>query len=212
MIEFFDYLPSQNAYKVRTLLSQMRIPHRTMIISIFEGKGHDPKYLEVSPMGAVPAIRLSDGRALAESNAILTYLADGSPYMPQDAFGRAKVHQWLSFEQDYIQNTVGSLRYWTMTGKLPRRPKEMIDGRRAVALKALAALDRELASRAFICGNAYTVADLSLYAYASRAGEAGISLEPYPHFRAWVARVEAVPGFVTEVHLYSTDPNSSGEL
>ena len=212
MIEFFDYLPSQNAFKVRTLLHQLGIPHKTTYVSIFEGEGRKPEYRAINPTGAVPAIRLDDGRALAESSAILFFLAEGSRYLPADVFGRAKVHQWLSFEQDYVQSTIGSVRYWTLTGKIDRRPKEVVEARRAAGANALAILDRELATQPFICCAQYTIADLSVYAYASRAEEAEIPLKPYGHFRDWVARVEAQPGFVKEVHPYSIDPHSANEL
>jgi glutathione S-transferase len=212
MLEFFDYLPSQNAFKVRTLLKQLRVPHCTTYVSIFQGEGRKPEYLAINPTGAVPAIRLDDGRTLGESNAILFFLAEGSSYLPADAFGRARANQWLSFEQDYVQNTIGSVRYWTMTGKLARRPKELVEGRRATGAKALAILDRELTTRPFICGAQYTIADLSHYAYASRAAEADIPLQPYGHFRDWVARVEDQPGFVKQVHPYSIDPHSGNEL
>jgi glutathione S-transferase len=212
MMEFFDYLPSQNAFKVRTLLAHLRIPHRTTYVSIFQGEGRMPEYLAINPTGAVPAIRLADGRTLGESNAILFFLAEGTSYLPADAFARAKVLQWLSFEQDYVQNTIGSVRYWTMTGKLPRRPKELVEGRRTAGVKALHVLDRELATRHFICGAHYTIADLSMYAYATRAEEADISLAPYDHFRAGAARGEDQPGFVKRVYPYSIDPHSGNEL
>ena len=212
MIEFFDYLPSQNAFKVRTLLHQLGVPHKTTYVSIFEGEGRKPEYRAINPTGAVPAIRLDDGRALAESSAILFFLAEGSRYLPVDVFGRAKVHQWLSFEQDYVQSTIGSVRYWTLTGKIDRRPKEVVEARRAAGVNARGILDHELATQPFICGAQYTIADLSLYAYASRAEEAGIPLKAYGNFQHWVARVEAQPGFVKEVHPYSIDPRSANEL
>jgi glutathione S-transferase len=99
-----------------------------------------------------------------------------------------------------------------MTGKLARRPKELVEGRRATGAKALAILDRELTTRPFICGAQYTIADLSLYAYASRAAETNIPLQPYGYFRDWVARVEDQAGFVKQVHPYSIDPYSGNEL
>src|ERR1043165_2509443 len=99
MLTLYDYLPSQNAYKVRLLLSHLGLPYRTEMVSIFEGAGQDPAYLAVNPTGAVPALRLDDGRVLAESNAILTYLAAGTQYLPAEAFAAAKVQQWMSFEQ-----------------------------------------------------------------------------------------------------------------
>ena len=109
MITFFDYLPSQNAFKVRLLLHHLQIDHRSKIVNIFEEEGKTIEYRRINPTGAVPAIVLDDGRAIAESNAILTYLAEGTHYLPNDRFGRAKVNQWLSFEQDYVHNTIAPL-------------------------------------------------------------------------------------------------------
>lgn len=211
MLTLYDYLPSQNAFKVRLLLSHLGLPYHTEIVSIFEGAGQEPSYLEVNPAGAVPALRLNDGRVLAESNAILTYLASGTQYLPVDAFAAAKVQQWMSFEQDYVLN-IASLRHWTMTGKLARRPAALVEMRRAGGLRALQILERELASRPFIAGDAYTIADISLFAYTHRADEAGLPLRELPHVCAWIERVRAQPGFLDEHHPYSIDPHSSGEL
>ena len=212
MLTLYDYLPSQNAWKVRLLLHHLDRPYRTEIVNIFEGAGQSEDHLAVSPAGTVPAIRLDDGRTLAESNAILAYLADGTPYLPSDPFERAKVQQWLHFEQERVESVIGSLRYWTLTGKLARRPPVLVEIKRTGALRTLDILERELATRPFLANDRYSVADMSVFAYASRAEEAGMALGPYPHFRAWIARVEAQPGFLAKMHLYSEDPHSSGEL
>jgi glutathione S-transferase len=212
MLTFFDYLPSQNAFKVRLLLHHLQIPHQSEFVSIFAGEGKTPAYLQINPTGAVPAIRLDDGRTLAESNAILTYLAEDSVYLPSDRFGRAKVNQWLSFEQDYVQNTIGSLRYWVMTSKAEKRPVEVVESKRNAGMKALGILDHELSLRPFICGEHYTVADMSMYAYASQSEDAGIPLAPFAHFKAWVARVESQTRFLGEIHPYSIDPLTASEL
>ena len=212
MLTLFDYLPSQNAWKVRQLLHHLGRPHHTVQVSIFEGEGQSADYLRISPTGMVPAIRLDDGRALAESNAILAFLADGTPYLPADAFGRAKVQQWLHFEQERVESVSGSLRHWTLTGKLSRRPPALVEMKRAAAGRTLAILERELATRPFLAGDDYSIADIAVFAYGSRAEEAGLPLQPYPHFRAWIARVEAQPGFLAEMHSYSEDPHSGGEL
>ncbi|WP_426336481.1 glutathione S-transferase family protein [Pseudoduganella sp. R-31] len=211
MLTLYDYLPSQNAYKVRLLLSHLGLPYRTEMVSIFEGAGQDPSYLALNPTGAVPALRLDDGRVLAESNAILTYLASGTRYLPADAFAAAKVQQWMSFEQDYVLS-IASLRHWTMTGKLARRPAALVEMRRAGGLRALQILERELALRPFITGDTYTIADISLFAYTHRAEEAGLPLREFPHVCAWIGRVRAQPGFLDEHYPYSIDPHSSGEL
>ena len=212
MLTLFDYLPSQNAWKVRLLLNHLRLPYRQEWVAIFDGDGRRPDFLAMNPSGRVPVLRLEDGRALAESNAILAFLADGTAYLPSDPFARAKVHQWLSFEQENVEAVIGSLRHWVMTGKLARRSPEIVEGKRAGSLRSLTLLDRELERRPFIAGDTYTIADIALFAYASRAEEADVSLGPFTAFRAWVARVEAQPGFLAQSHPYSIDPHSAGEL
>lgn len=212
MLTLYDYLPSQNGYKIRLLLNQLDRPYRTETVSIFEGEGQRPEYLAINPTGAVPAIRLEDGRVLAESNAILFHLAEGSRFLPADSFQRAKVLQWMSFEADYIQSTAGSLRYWTLTDKLGRRPAAMIEAKRQGALKALAALDRELAQRPFIVGDDYTIADISLFGYTHLARDADLPLGNYRNVIAWIDRVRSQPRFLDRVYPYSIDPHSSNEL
>ena len=212
MITLYDYLPSQNGWKVRQLLHHLAIPYETKMISIFEGQGQTADYLAVNPWGAVPAIKLDDGRVLSESNAILWYLSGETAYRPSDAFAAAKVFQWLSFEADYVQMSVGSLRYWTLTNKLAARPDVLVKGKRETAKRALAILDRELAAHPFIAGEAYSIADISLFAYAHLAADAGIVTSHLPAFEAWVARVKTQEGFLAEMHTYSIDPHASDEL
>jgi glutathione S-transferase len=210
MITLYDYLPSQNGYKIRLLLEQLGQPYRTELVSIFEGEGQRPEYLAINPTGAVPAIRLEDGRVLAESNAILSYLAEGSRYYPDDRYTRARIQQWMSFEADYVQATIGSLRHWVMTGKA--RPEQLLASKYAGGVKALKILDQQFARRPFIIGDDYTIADISLFAYAHRAPEVGIALADYPYFQRWVERVRQQPGFLDKHHPYSIDPHSHREL
>ncbi|MDW3206615.1 MAG: glutathione S-transferase family protein [Alphaproteobacteria bacterium] len=212
MITLYDYLPSQNAYKVRLLLNQLRQPYRTEIISIFEGEGQKEAFLRANPMGAVPAIQLEDGSFIAESNAILTFLADGSRFLPDDPAMRGWVMQWLFFEADYVQNGIASLRYWTLTGKLASLGAELVDQRRGTALRTLGVLERELAGRSFLAGADYTIADIAVFAYVHRTDEAGLPLAEYGNVVAWIRRVMDQPGYVAKVYPYSIDPHSRGEL
>lgn len=212
MLTLYDYLPSQNAWKVRQLLAHLQLPHRTRAVSIFEGEGRSEAYRAISPTGTVPAIELDDGRVLAESNAILMYLAHGTPYLADDPFERAKTWQWLCFEQERIESQVGALRHWTLTGKLARRPQPLVELKRNAARNALGILEREFAARDFMVGERYGIADIALFAYASRAEEAGFDLQPYPHLRGWIARVQSQPGFGAPMHPYSIDPHSAREL
>ena len=212
MLTLYDYLPSRNAWKVRQLLHLLERPYRTCLVSIFEGEDRHPDFLALNPTGAVPALVLEDGRALAESNAILMYLAEGSPFLPDDAYGRARVWQWLSFEQERVESQIGALRHWRLTGKLARRPEALVAIKQRAAAQALAILDVQLAQREWIAGDAFTIADIALFAYAGLAEEAGLSLAPHPHLRAWIARVQARPGILAQVHPYSLDPHSGNEL
>jgi glutathione S-transferase len=212
MLILYDYLPSQNAWKVRLLLNHLGTPYRQAWVSIFEGEGRRPDFLAMNPSGRVPVLQLEDGRTLAESNAILAYLADGTAYLPDDPFARAKVHQWLNFEQEQVESVIGALRHWTLTGKLARRLPALVEARRNGARNTLRILDGQLAMRPFIAGERYTIADMAIFAYASRAEEAGLALAPYPDFRAWIARVESQPGFLATMHPYAIDPHSTNEL
>ena len=212
MITLYDYLPSQNAYKVRLLLSHLHRPYLTKQVAIFDGAGQRDEFLAKSPTGAVPVLELEGGRLLTESNAILGYLAEGTAYLPTDPWERAQVSRWMYFEEDYIQNGLAALRHWTMTGKLARRSAEMIAGKQAVSRKTLKILDTWLANRQFLTGSEYTIADMSVFAYTSRADEAGLPLAGYPAVSSWVARVRAQDGFLDTVYPYSIDPSSGSEL
>ncbi|HYB10621.1 MAG TPA: glutathione S-transferase family protein [Alphaproteobacteria bacterium] len=212
MLRLYDYLPSQNAWKVRLLLNHLGLQYERTFVSIFEGESRAEAFLQKNPVGAVPVLEVVPQRFIAESNAILCYLAEGTPYLSNERFERAKVMQWLFFEQSYVEPQIGSLRYWTLTGKLGRRSPEELAGKRAYGMRALAALERQLAATDFLSGGRYSIADMAVFAYAALAEDAGFDLAPFAAFRAWIARVRAQPGFLAETHPYSIDPNSAKEL
>jgi glutathione S-transferase len=212
MITLYDYLPSQNAYKVRLLLNHLDRPYVTKIVQIFAGEGRNPAFLAKSPTGAVPVLEFEDGRLLTESNAILFYLAQGTTYLPSDAWSQAQVMRWMFFEEDFIQNGLASLRHWVQTHKLARRSPEMIGAKQAVSHKTLDILERWLQGRLFLTEAGYTIADMSVFAYVSRAGEAGIDLKAFPVVTAWIERVRSQPNFLEAVYPYSIDPQSTQEL
>ena len=145
-------------------------------------------------------VRLEDGRVLSESNTILWYLSGNTAYRPEDPFIQAKVFQWLSFEADYIQTTVGSLNFWALTNELSVRPTNLVDDKLATANRALSILDRQLATQPFIAADTYSIADIAIFAYAHLAADAGISTAHLPAFEAWVTRVRAQHGFLAPTH------------
>ena len=189
MLTLHDYQPSLNGWKVRVLLDLLRTPYRTREVALFQDESRSEDFLKLNPVGAIPVLTLEDGRSIAESSAILTYLAEGTPYLPEDRFARAKIVQWLSFEQYYIEPTIGSLRFWTLTGRLRLNAGRMVDSRREKAERALAALDRTLGTASFLVGGGFTIADIAVYAYTHRAEDCGFSFVPYPQLSAWLERV-----------------------
>ncbi|MEI9419334.1 glutathione S-transferase family protein [Mesorhizobium sp. Cs1321R2N1] len=207
MLTLHDYLPSQNGWKIRVLLGLLKIPHVTHPVSIFEGESHTDAFLALNPAGAVPVLQLEDGSAIAESNAILTYLAEGTPFLPSTRYRRAKVMQWLFFEQYNVEPVIGSLRFWTLTGRLDRN-QTMVAGKREAGARTLAALNRNLGEAPFLAGSDLTIADIAVYAYSHRAGDCGFSLADYPGFAAWTDRVRDAIGPGYPVHPYGIDPHS----
>jgi len=146
-------------------------------------------------------LELDSGQTIAESNAILLYLGEGTPFVPEALGERARVWQWLFFEQNLFEPNVGTARFWRLTGRETLKP-EVFAARLDSARAALDTLDRGLAGRRFLLGEVYTVADVSLYAYAHVAGDAGIDMGEYGEVGAWLRRVEATPGFVNDLEPY----------
>jgi glutathione S-transferase len=188
-----EYTPSQNCWKVRVLLGLLGIPYRTQPVAIFSGESRTPEFLALNPAGATPALVLEDGRAIAESNAILCYLAEGTRFLPTDRFARAKVMQWLFFEQYYVEPVIGSLRFWTLTGRLDLN-KDLVPGKRDAAMRALSALERTLAKTLFLGGSDFTIADIANYAYAHLSADCGFPLPGFPSIARWVDRVAGIIG------------------
>ena len=146
-------------------------------------------------------LELDSGQTLAESNAILLFLARGTPYLPTDALDEARVWQWLFFEQNLVEPNVGSARFWRLTGRDEER-REAWELHRASGAAAIGIVERHVADHEFLAARRYTVADISLYAYSHVAREGEIDLEPLPAVRAWLVRVESQPGFVNDLEPY----------
>jgi glutathione S-transferase len=208
MLTLHDYLPSQNGWKIRVLLGLLGIPYATRQVSLFEGESHTEAFLALNPIGAIPVLELEDGRAIAESNAILGYLAEGTALAGADRYQRAKVGQWLCFEQYHVEPAIGSLRFWTLTNRLRQRGEAAAEAKRQGGAAALAALERHLASAIFLTGPALTIADIAVYAYAHLAADGGFELGDFPAFNAWCGRVSDAIGPGFPVHPYNLDPHS----
>jgi glutathione S-transferase len=196
MITLYDFLDSGNGYKIRLLLAQLGRPYRHVELDIMRGATRTPEFLALNPNGRIPALQLPDGRCLAESDAILWYLADASEYLPADAFERAQVLQWMFFEQYSHEPYVATPRYILrhLPADSPRRAE--LPARQARGHEALAVMERHLQGRRCFVGERYSIADIALYAYTHVAEQAGIALAPYPAVVAWLAHVAAQPRHV----------------
>lgn len=212
MLTLYDYLPSQNAWKVRALLNHLGKPYQQEFISIFEAQGQTEAYRRINPTGAVPAIRLDDGQTIAESNAILFYLARNTPYLPDNPIEQAQVMQWLCFESDYVQASVATLRHWVLTGKDKNRSKELLDRKIAASKKVLGILNNALGGRVFLTGSTYTIADIAVFSYVHLANDARLDLDSYPYLQKWIDAICSQPGSLPQVFPYSIDEYSFREL
>ncbi len=210
-MRLYDYGPSQNCFNVRLLAAHLGLTLEIVPVSIFEGEAASPEFLAKNPMVGVPLLETESGVCLPESNAILTFLADGTPYLPDDAMMRAQVIRWLMFEQRYVQTSISRLRYWTMTGKLDQFAGQ-VPTARTLGNRALDVLDGELGLRPFIAGERYTIADISLFAYSHVVGDAGFDTSQRKNLTAWLDRVRHQPGFAGKVIPYAADPHSGRPL
>jgi glutathione S-transferase len=193
----YDYLPSGNGYKVRLVLRQLGLPYELVELDIKRGETRTPEFLAKNPNGRIPLLEIPGQGFLAESHAIISYLAEGSALVPADRLERARMWQWLCFEQYNLEPNIGTARFWIASlGKSEAELGEKLAEKRRNGQAALAVLEQGLAGRDFLVGNRYSLADIALYAYAHVAPEGGFSLEPYPAIRAWCARVAAQPGHI----------------
>jgi glutathione S-transferase len=193
-VQLYDNELSGNCYKVRLLFAQLGIDYDREEVDVFDRSNRDEVLGGVNPGLRIPTVVLDDGRALAESNAILYFFAQGSAYLPEDSFQRARVLQWQFFEQYSHEPNIAVARFWAHAGISP--PAEAVEEKLRAGNAALNALDRHLSEREFMVDERYTVADISLYAYTHVAPEGGFDLEPYPAVRVWLKRVAAQPGHV----------------
>lgn len=197
MITVYGFSPSGNCHKVRLLLEQLGVAYRWMETDSSAGATRTAAFLAKNPNGKVPVLELDDGRVLVESNAILCWLADGTPYLPTDAWERAQALSWMFFEQYSHEPYVAVARFvcgWTPPDS-PRR--DDLPRLRERAHAALAVMERHLATQAWFTGERYGVADIALFAYTHVAPQGGIALDPYPRIREWIDRVRMTPGFVS---------------
>lgn len=197
MYTLYSMQRSGNCYKVRLALAQLRAPYELVEIDILKGETHTPDFLAKNPSGQIPLLEIAPGRYLAESNAILWFLAESSELLKEDPIERASILQWLFFEQHAIVPNIGAAYFWLCLVKGGRDlQRHAIDDWMEEGQRALSVMDKHLAQSRFFAGERYTVADIALYAYTHVAPECDFDLSPFPAIRAWLARVRAEPLYV----------------
>ena len=197
MLRLYDNNASRNGYKVVLLLTQLDVAFERVELDIFKGESRTPAYLAKNPAGKIPALELEDGTVLAESCAILCYLAEGTPFMPDDRVLRAQVLRWMFFEQNAHETSVAEARFILGHPELCRdRVAHILPEKQKRGNAALALMEQHLAANDFFAAGRYTIADIALYGYTHVADEGGFDMSRYPAIQAWCARVASLPGYV----------------
>ena len=195
MIKVYGDMQSGNCYKIKLLMSLLDIPHQWIAVDILAGETHTAGFLARNPNGKIPLLELPNGDCLTESNAILNYLAEGTDLLPTDALARARVLQWQFFEQYSHEPYVAVARFINKYLGLPADREAEYKSKQEGGNKALAVMETQLQQSAFLAGEAFTIADISLYAYTHVAHEGGFDLSGYPAISAWLTRIQQLDGY-----------------
>jgi len=196
MLKLYGDSASGNCYKIQLLLSFLEVSYKWIEVDIMVGETRTEAFLKMNPNGRIPLLELEDGSHLAESDAILFYLAEGTRFLPDDRLGRARALQWMFFEQYSHEPNIAVLRFWKLYAKKSREDEPQWAAREKAGYAALDVMERELATRDWFVGDKPSIADIALYAYTHVADEGGFDLLGYPAIRAWMARMAAQPGYV----------------
>jgi glutathione S-transferase len=198
-LRLHDYLPSGNGYKVRLLLTQLGIPFERIEYDIAAGETRTTAFLDdVNADGRVPVLETDEGELLPESNAILVYLSEGTPFLPEDRLGKARTLQWMFFEQYSHEPNIAVARAWlhVFDTKITEKRRAVLEAKQELGYDALGVMQKHLEDKQFFVENRYSVADIALYAYTHVADEGGFDLEGFPAVRAWLERVSSQPGYI----------------
>jgi glutathione S-transferase len=198
-LRLHDYLPSGNGYKVRLLLTQLGVPFERIEYDITRGETRTPEFLEnVNANGRVPVLETEEGVFLPESDAILFYLAEGTPFLPEDRLGKTRVLQWMFFEQYSHEPNIAVARAWlhVFDTEMTEERLTVLEAKQKLGYDALRVMETHLESNDYFVGDHYSIADIALYAYTHVADEGGFDLAEFPAVRAWLGRVSSQPKYM----------------
>ena len=194
MYTLYSMRRSGNCYKVRLALAQLEIPHELIEIDILQGETRTPEFLAMNPSGHVPLLEVAPGRHIAESNAILWYIAGSTPLVPDNRIERAEMLQWMFFEQHSLEPNLGAAYFWLTLVKGGRELQQhAFEDWMEEGYRALGVMENHLAGHRFVAADRYTIADIALYAYTHLAHSCDYDLSRFPAVRAWLRRVAEQP-------------------
>ncbi|MBR9884404.1 MAG: glutathione S-transferase family protein [Oceanospirillales bacterium] len=198
-MKLYDDPISGNGYKARLILSLLSIPYKYVPLDILKGETRTNDFLQKNLNGRIPVLETDSGEHLAESNAILFYLAQGTPYWPTDRYSQAQVMQWMFFEQYSHEPNIATPRFWLKCKVLEDTTcnREQLAKKQEAGRAALSVMDKHLENRTFFVGDQYSIADIALYAYTHVAEEGGFNLSDYPSVETWLSRVSSHPKHVS---------------
>ncbi len=199
MITVFGDEKSGNCYKIKLTLSLLNIDYQWKNVDLLKGETQTSEFLTKSPQGKVPIIELPDGKILAESNAIIGYLAEGSQLIPQDTFDKALMYQWMFYEQYTHEPCIAVARFIQFYQNLPAERQSEYIVLHEKGEQILSLLDKELLAKPFMIGEQFTLADIALYAYTHVAHEGGFDLSVYPNIQNWLFRITEQIGYVAMI-------------
>lgn len=198
MFTLYSMQNSGNSYKVRLALAHLRIPYRLVEIDILKGESRTPEFITKNPNGQVPLLEVAEGRYLAESNAILWYVAGGTPLAPEDRIERAEALQWMFFEQHRLEPNIGAAFFWLVLVKGGRElQRHALEDWMEHGYGALGVMEKHLKKNRFFAAGRFTVADIALYAFTHLAHRCEFELLPFPAVREWLDRVRKQAGHVS---------------
>lgn len=197
MYTLYQMPASGNCYKIRLLMNQLDIAAELIDIDILKGESRTDGFLKMNPNGRTPVLALSNGSYLAESNAILYYLSEGSELLPDDKLQRALVLQWMFFEQYSHEPFIATSRYWISILKQADKFARELELKKAGGYAALDVMEKHLSKQIFFVGQHYSIADIALFAYTHVADEGDFDLSAYPAINRWIARIQQQPGYLS---------------
>jgi glutathione S-transferase len=194
-VKLYGMTGSGNCWKPAALMRQLGIAFEWIEVDTVKGETRTPEYLARNPNGKVPLLEVAPGQFLAESNAMLCYLAEGTPHLPAERWQRAKVMEWLFFEQYSHEPYIATVRFWVHFLGKQDEWRDKIAETMKKGYAALGVMETQLARTPFLAGSQYTIADIALFAYTHCADQGGYDLKRFPAIGAWLARVKAQPKF-----------------